>query len=226
MQEINLYDLIKFYVKKWPYFLIALLVGALLGAVYTHFVQKPSYVSKATLLVVGAQRPASSQESVALNNYLELFKSHRVLSPVILEKSYDGSYEKLARNVTAKNEKNTDIMKVSIASDNPGTSQALLDGAIQSFRVQVKELYGASTLTISTVDRPNYPAEASNVNPVKQIGLSILVSFFLMLIALFFFYDYKQSIDRLAPRKRKKVTGKTSSRSNEKISKKSRPASK
>lgn len=222
MQEINLFDLMKFYVKKWPYFLIALFIGALLGSAYTYIIQKPSYVSEATLLAVGAQRPANSQESVVLNNYLELFKSYRVLNPVIVEKNYAGSYEKLAQNITAKNDKNTDIMKVSIASDNPSTSKALLEGAIQSFRVQLKELYGSGTLMINTVDYPNYPNEASNIQPAKQIGISVLASIFLMFVGLFFFYDYKHSFGRVVLKKRKKVINKSSLKVSHKESKKGR----
>lgn len=222
MQEINLFDLIKFYVKKWPYFIVALFIGALVGLAYTYIIQKPSYVSKATLLVVGAQRPASNQESVVLNNYLELFKSYRVLNPVIVEKNYVGSYETLAQNVTAKNDKNTDIMKVSIASNDPTTSKALLEGSIQSFRAQLKELYGTGTLMINTVDYPNYPSQASNVNPPKQIGISILVATSLMLIGLFFIYDYKHSFGRPASKKRKKVINKSSLKVSHKDSRKGR----
>lgn len=196
MQEVNLYDLIKFYVKKWPYFVLAAVIGVLIGVGFTKFIQTPMYQSKATLLVVGAQRPANSEESVALNNYLELFQSRRVLSSVISENSYDGTYEELASHVTAKNDKSTDIMKVSISSDDPKLSKAMLEGAINSFRLQVNELYAVNPATIKTVDQPNFPSEASNVKPFQQIALASGVCILVLIIALFAIYDYKQSDKR------------------------------
>lgn len=196
MQEINLYDLVKFYARNWLNFVIAVFIGAIIGLVYTNFIQTPMYESRATLLVVGTNRPSSNQDSVVLNNYVGLFQSKRVLGSVIDDQDYEGTYEQLASNTTAENRKNTDIIEVSISSKDAKTSQSLLQGAIESFRTQVQELYGDNTLTVKTVDQPGLATEPANVKPVVQTGLAVAASVLLLTIVMFFYYDYRQSSSR------------------------------
>ena len=114
MEEINLYDLLRFYIKKWLTIAIFVMIGGIVGIAYTYYIQTPQYESKATLLLVGTNRTAANQESVALNNYVELFKSRRVLEPVITDQGYDKGYDTLASGVTAQGVKGTDVINVSI----------------------------------------------------------------------------------------------------------------
>lgn len=193
MEEIKLYDLLRFYAKNWYNIITVALIGAIIGVVYTFYIQTPLYESKATLLAVGTQRTGGSQDSVTLNNYVSLFTSHRVLDEVIDKQKYDKGYDQLASNTTAQNDKNTDILRVSIATPDAQKSKSLLESAIASFRTQAKDLYGNGTLDIKVVDAANVPTESSNVKPVTQIGLATVGGFIFAIIALFFIYDYRKS---------------------------------
>lgn len=116
MQEINLYDLLKYYARNWLILLSAVFVGAIIGLAYTFFIQTPLYKSEATVLIVGER---TTQDSAIINNnYLELFKSRRVLEPVIEKQTYDGDYNQLLKLSTATNAKETDVIRVSIADTN------------------------------------------------------------------------------------------------------------
>lgn len=205
MEEINLYDLMRFYARKWLTILIFVLIGAIVGIAYTYYIQQPQYKSTATLLLVGAER-TSAQESVALNNYVQLFKSRRVLEPVISENSYSRNYEVLVSNTTAENIRNTDIIDVSISSQNADKSRDLLDSAISKFIDESKRLYGASAIKISVVDAPDAPAFPTNINPLSQIILPILAAFALSLVILFFNYDYRGSQSARTVKKTTKST--------------------
>ena len=130
---------------------------------------------------------------MALNNYVELFKSRRVLEPVITDQGYDKGYDTLASGVTAQGVKGTDVVNVSIKTPDAKQSKLLLEGAIESFRNEAKELYGNSSIKINTVDAANTPKSPSNVRPVIQIGLSAVAGFILAIIGLFFVYDYRHS---------------------------------
>ena len=189
MEEINLYDLMRFYARKWLTIATIVMIGAILGVIYTFFVQQPQYKSTATLLLVGTGR-TSNQESVVLNNYVQLFESRRVLEPVIAEQKYDATYDKLAANTTAENVKNTDIINVSISTSSPKTSKALLEAAIEKFRNEAKTLYGDGAIKINVVDAADAPIAPTNVKPIQQIGLAIVAAFALAIVALFFIYDY------------------------------------
>ena len=189
MEEINLYDLMRFYARKWLTIATVVMIGAILGVIYTFFVQQPQYKSTATLLLIGTGR-TSNQESVVLNNYVQLFESRRILEPVIAEQKYDATYDKLAANTSAENVKNTDIINVSISTTNPKTSKALLEAAIEKFREEAKTLYGDGAIKINVVDAADAPIVPTNVRPIQQIGLAIVAAFALAIVALFFIYDY------------------------------------
>lgn len=189
MEEINLYDLMRFYARKWLTIATVVMIGAILGVIYTFFVQQPQYKSTATLLLVGTGR-TSNQDSVVLNNYVQLFESRRILEPVIAEQKYDSTYDKLAANTSAENVKNTDIINVSISTSSPKTSKALLEAAIEKFRNEAKTLYGDGAIKINVVDAADAPVTPTNVRPIQQIGLAIVAAFALAIVALFFIYDY------------------------------------
>ena len=193
MEEINLYDLLRFYAKRWLTIAIAAMIGAIISITYTYFIQQPQYTSSATILLVGADHSSSNQGSVTLNNYVKLFTSRRVLDPVITNNDYSEDYKTLSGNTTAENVKNTDIINVSMSTSNPKTSKALLESAIQEFEKQSKSLYGNSSVKISVVDSADTPNGPSNIKPLQQIGLVAAASVALTVIVLFFIYDYRKS---------------------------------
>lgn len=198
MEEINLYELLRFYTRKWLIILLSVILGAGIGAGYTYYIQKPQYKSTATLLLVGTGR-ALNQESIVLNNYVQLFESRRVLSPIIAESGYSNGYDALAASTTAENIKGTDIINVSITTHDPKTSKSLLDAAIEKFRKEAKILYGDNTVKISVVDAADEATAPTNFKPLQQIALATIAAFALIIVALFFIYDYKSSRKSLAP---------------------------
>lgn len=193
MEELNLYDLLRYYAKEWLTILTVVIIGTIIGIGYTYYIQQPKYESKATLLVVGTGRSSAGQESVVINNYVELFRSRRVLDPVIASNNYDKNYETLLANTKSNNVKNTDIINVSIATADSKKSKALLDDAIRTFSAESKKLYGNDSIKINVVDSPDAPDSPTNIKPLQQIGLAVVASLALAIVGLFFVYDYRKS---------------------------------
>lgn len=189
MQEINLYDLLRYYARNWLNLLSALLVGAIIGLVYTAFIQTPLYKSEATMLVVGAR--TSATDTTLNNNYTELFKSRLVLGTTTDQLGYGGDYNQLLARTTATNDKNTDVLKVSVVDSDAKKSQRLLRTAVETFKAQAGKIYGSNN--IKTVDVATLPSAPYNVNLVTQVGLSMVAVFALVTIVLFFMYDYSLS---------------------------------
>lgn len=187
MQDINLYQLLKFYAKKWRWITSLTLLGATIGLIYNTYVQVPLYQSDATLLVVGENTQKSSQDPTLINNYLELIKSRRVLEPVIERHHQSASYDDLVKTVTATSEKDTEVIKLSIASTNADTSKKLVDGTVESFRIAVKELYNVDNISI--VDDASIASEPYNVNQLFQLALTTIAGLMLAIIGLFFVFD-------------------------------------
>jgi capsular polysaccharide biosynthesis protein len=189
MQEINLYKLLAFYVRNWLLILSVTLVGLLAGVVYNQFIQQPMYRSNATLLFINPGSTTSTQDSTLLNNYVQLFQSRRVLEPVISEQKLGVTYEQFSPNVSATNEKGTEVIKLSVTSDNSDKSQKFLAAAVESFKDQAEQLYTTDKLQV--VDNASNAEPAFNVKKPQQAALSTGVTFVLSLIVLFFVFDVK-----------------------------------
>lgn len=187
VQDINLYQLLSFYAKKWYWILLLTVIGAAAGYIYNTYVQVPLYKSDATLLLVSSEDRKIGQDSTLINNYIQLIKSRRVLEPVITGQGHSISYDELAGSTTATNEKNTEVIKISIASKDSETSKQLVDGVVASFKNEVKELYNLNN--ISVVDNASKSSQPYNVHTWALILITTLTGLFLPLIALFFAYD-------------------------------------
>ena len=189
MQEINLYDLIKFYGKKWRIIVILTVAGLAGGFVFNTFIQAPEYKSDATLAVVLPSTAYSSDTT--LNNYVELFKSRRVLDPVISELKINKSYEQFVRTFDISNDKTASIIHMSVVNSDQRQSKIIATNAIASFENEVKNVYNADNVRI--VDGANEPSKPYNVNLLMQLVIASAAGFIASVIGLFFAYDFKKS---------------------------------
>lgn len=187
MEEINLYKLLGYYVRNWLLILSITLTGLVAGLVYNQFIQTPMYKSNATLLVI--KEAGATQDTTLLNNYVQLFQSRRVLEPVIKSQNLDMTYEQLSSGVSAVNEKNTEVLQVSVSTKNPEVSQKFLAAAVDSFRAQVQEIYNRRNVTV--VDNASDAEPPFNVNKPLQLAIATGAGFVVSLLVLFFIYDAK-----------------------------------
>ena len=199
METINFYQLTRYYARKWPMMIVAILVGVGLGAAYVLSVQQPQYKSSATLLLTGVEQ---GQNTITLTNYTTLFTSRRVLDPVIDRAQYKGSYETLLANTTAKHVKNTDIITVSMNAGEPKMSETLLKQAITEFEKQTEALYGKTKISIKTVDAVNTPSAPASIGLWQAMALGGGGALLLAIVGLFFAYDYDQNSRRCQYTKR------------------------
>jgi capsular polysaccharide biosynthesis protein len=191
VQDINLYHLLKFYVKKWPFIIGLTAIGALAGFVYNTYIQVPLYKSDATLLLVNTDSAKVAQNTTLINNYIELLKSRRVLEPVLNDQNHVMTYEELAGAITTTNDKGTEVIKVSVASKDASTSKKLADGVVSSFRDEVKNIYKLNNISI--VDNASTVNVPYNVHQVLFLAISSTAGLFLSVIILSFVYDLKMA---------------------------------
>lgn len=189
MEEIKLNKLLKFYAKNWIIILLVTAIGVLSGLIYNSFIQKPLYQSDATLLLVNPIDKATILDATAINNYVELFKSRRVLEPVIKSQSLNTTYDSLVKSVSATNPKDTQVITIAISTKDPNVSKNFINNAIASFKQQVATLYGFDSVQV--VDSASFNTTPSNVNKGLQLMLAALAGFVLAIIIMFFAYDSK-----------------------------------
>lgn len=185
MEEINLYKLLGFYARNWLLILSITLAGLGAGLIYNQFIQTPMYKSNATLLVI---KPAgSAQDATLLNNYVQLFQSRRVLEPVIDNQDLDMTFEALIGNVSASNEKSTEVLRLSVSTNDPKVSQEFLAAAVEQFKKEAEALYDTKNLTV--VDNASNAEPPYNVNKPLQLAIATGAGFVVSLLVLFFIYD-------------------------------------
>lgn len=187
VQDINLYHLLKFYVKKWYWIVSFTAIGALAGFIYNNYIQIPLYKSNATLLLINSEQRVAAQDATRINNYLQLLKSRRVLEPVLVKQNHPMSYEELAASTTATNEKNTEVIKLSIASKDAPLSKNLVEGVVVSFKDEVKKLYNLDNINI--VDNASLADRPYNVRTALLMSIATAAGFFTSIILLFVAYD-------------------------------------
>lgn len=215
MPEINLYDLLAHYAKYWLFLIISAIIGLAAGLAYTNYIQVPAYKSDATLILINPDQPTSIKDATTINNYLELIKSRRVLEPVIEKRKLGQSYEELAGSISTSNEKDTEVVKLSVSTSDPNVSQKVLNDAIASFKDQLETLYNKDDVQV--VDSASLPKKPYNVRSSLQIALAMAASILLAVIIIFFIYDFKLSkqanapvaIAQVAPAPKKKKRKKT-----------------
>jgi capsular polysaccharide biosynthesis protein len=190
VQEINLYQLLKFYATKWFWILMFIIVGAGAGFVYNTYIQVPLYKSDATLLIIDDTGKAAKDPTL-INNYIELIKSRRVLDAVVQKHPNTLTYEELTAATTATNEKDTEVIKVSVATKDAQISKDMAGDIVTSFQGEAKEIYEKDNVTV--VDQANLPTEPYNVHHVMYLALATGAGFAFALIVLFFAYDFKQT---------------------------------
>lgn len=201
MQEINLYDLMRHYARYWAFILAITLVGFISGVVYNNFVQKPLYKSNATLILIDASPTTTVKDPTIINNYIELLKSRRVLEPVIQNLKLHQSYEQLAESISTSNDKDTQVVKVSISSKDSNSSKKAVDGAVASFRAEVKRLYNKDNIQV--VDSASTPTLPYNVHKGLQLVLFTAAGFLTAIIIVFFIYDF--NLNRITAKRTERV---------------------
>lgn len=210
MQEINLYRLARFYVRNWLIIISLTATGLLGGLVYNTFIQTPLYRSDATLLFINSSQQSSTQDVTLLNNYVQLFRSRRVLQPVIDDQKINISYDKFVGSVSALNNKGTEVISLSVSTDNPNSSRNFLKEAVISFKKESKSLYVSDNLII--VDDASDSSTAYNVHKSAQLAIASSVGFVLSLIVLFFIYDVKGDKSKIKMTVNKRVNSKNISK--------------
>ena len=190
MQEINLYDLLRHYEKNWLVIVLFALTGLFGGFIYNQYVQVPMYKSQATLLIVNSQQ-ASGNDNTTINNYIELLKSRRVLEPVIKQLNVKYTYEQLVDSVSVSNDKDTEVIKLSISTKDSNVSHQAVDSTVKSFANELKVLYDRENVQV--VDGASTTNTPYNVRKSLQLALGLISGFIASVILLFFVFDYRVS---------------------------------
>lgn len=196
MEEIDLKELLDFFISKISLFIIIVVSVCLAGSIYGLLIQKPMYNSYTTV-ILGSTSNTVTQADISLNKnlvdtYAEIVKSRRVLEQVINELSLDISYESLSSTISVSAVNNTEIIKISVNNRDPIEAKNVANITAKFFSQEVVTLYNLDNVNI--LDEATANDTPYNINVPKQIVIYLLVGVVLAAGVLFIIYYFDRTI--------------------------------
>lgn len=197
MEEINLEELLKFFISKIKFIALATVIFLVLGFVYVNFILTPMYHSSTTLILVGSsenQNSTTTQNDINLNKnlistYSEIVKSRTVLQQVIDKLNLDEDTTTLSKKISVSSVENTEIIKIQVSDKNNKIAKDIASTTADVFMKEVKNIYNLTN--VSVIDKASLENVPYNINIVKQLLISGVIGFVLSsgIVFLIFYFD-------------------------------------
>ncbi len=195
-REIDLLDLLGFYMSRFPILLIALVIGGLLGGIVTYYLIPNQYTAVSRMYMISA----SSDSVVNLsdlnigsslsNDYVELMKSRPVIEDVISQLGLEYTYEQVAEMIGLSVVSNTRIVKISVTTPDPQLSMDIANQMAWTSRTKLPLIMDAPTPSVA--EEAVYPEYASSPSIRKNVlvcGLLFLAAVLAVLTVIYLLDD-------------------------------------
>ncbi|KMY52976.1 hypothetical protein AC623_02375 [Bacillus sp. FJAT-27231] len=185
-ETITLHDLVGTLRKHLKLLLCIAFVSALASAIISYFVLTPIYQSTTQLLINQTKTDQQPYNPMEVQANLQLINTYNVIikSPVILEKVADNlnlklTVKKLSNKITVQNEKDSQVVNVSVEDPDPKQAAAIANEIAAVFQEDIVNIMNVDNVSILA------KAEATKgISPVKpQPLLNILIAFIIGLMA-------------------------------------------
>ena len=195
MEELDLKELLMLFWNKKVKILLIVAIFMLIGVIYTIGFVTPVYTSSTTLLLGKSESSTGNTDTITttditlnsklVSTYSTLIKSKSVLRPVISNLSIDLSEAELEKSITVSQEKDTEIIRISVTNADATTAAKVANEVEKVFSQRVSEIYKINNVQV--VDQAEVDTIPSNINHAKDIMIfacvGIVVSVMYVLIA-------------------------------------------
>ena len=197
MEEINIKDLLSYFLTKIWILIIIVVLALIIGNVYSLYVKVPLYQSKTKLVLVSESNAQSgmTQSDVMLNNnlvatYSEMINSRDILNQVI--KNLDlanETAESLSSKIDVSTTTNTQTIIISVSDTDGETAKLISDEVAKVFAAEIKKIYKLDNVHI--YEKAIVPENPYNMNIVKENVIYSAVGIALggAIIFILFFFD-------------------------------------
>ena len=198
MEELNLKDLLNYYLKKIPIIVAITLLFLILGYVYIEKIQTPMYHGTTTIILVEKQDEEVSSDVTSnellmneklVATYSQIVKSRRVLDQVIDELNLKDTVNELAERIEVTSVSETSIIKITVSDRSNKRAVRIVNEIADVFKNEVTEIYNLEN--VSVVDEAIVEDSPYNVNVIKQMLIFALVGIVLScgIIFVMFYFD-------------------------------------
>ena len=198
MEELNLKDLLNYYLKKIPIIVAITLLFLILGYVYIEKIQIPMYHGTTTIILVEKQDEDVSSDVTSnellineklVATYSQIVKSRRVLDQVIDDLKLKDTVNELAERIEVTSVSETSIIKITVSDRSNKRAVKIVNKIADVFKQEVTEIYNLEN--VSVVDEAIVEDSPYNVNVIKQMLIFALVGIVLScgIIFVMFYFD-------------------------------------
>lgn len=196
MEEIDIKELLKYYLSKIIIVIIAVIIGILGSWYYTTNKQVPMYKSETSLVLTRSNDAATiTQTDITMNKnlvstYREIIKSRRILSKVIKKLKLDMTESELSSKVGVRSANETELIVISVKDEDSKLAMEVANEIANVFKDEIIEIYNIENISI--VDKAIMAENPYNINLLKQYLIGFGLGFILgssIVIMMFYFDD-------------------------------------
>lgn len=201
MEELNLMDLLKYYLKKSYVIILMTILVALIGYYYVEEVQVPMYHGTTTIILVQKNNRTATayetQNELTINEklvstYSELIKSRRILSQVITNLNLKMKVEELAENISVTSASDTSIIKITVSDKNNKKASLIANQIADVFKQEIIKIYDLENVTI--IDQAIVEENPYNINLIKQMLIFVVLGLVLSCSLVFIMYYFDGTV--------------------------------
>ena len=191
-EEIDLIDLFGYYMSRLPLLIAAVVIGAMVSGLFTHYFIPNRYTAVSRMYMISA----SSDSVVNLadlnlgsslsNDYVELMKSRPIVEEVINTLGLEYTYEQVLGMIGLSVVNNTRIVKISATSTDPYEAMQISNEMARVSKIQLPKVMDAPAPTI--VEEAVLPAYKSSPSLSRNVMMGAMLLLVLVLGVLTVFY--------------------------------------
>ncbi len=193
-------ELFEYYMSKLLIIFVVTVLTIVISCVYVIFFKTPMYQSYTTVALARMNESDASgitQSEVALNQklvstYRIIIKSKRTLNQVIKNLNLPISFNELNSHVKVSNEKDTEVIRITVEYENPALAKSITDEIAKVFSKEIVKIYKIENVTV--IDEAETASIPFNVNITKQLIYSAFLGLLLACLIVFIIYYFDTSI--------------------------------
>lgn len=201
MEELNLIELFRYYLKRLPIIILTIILAILVGYLYIEYYQVPKYHASTTIILVHKNEDNSNtsitQNELTINEklvktYSEIIKSRSVLEQVINDLELKMTTDELEDEIEVKSISDTAILKVTVSNKNNELAVIIANKLAEVFKNEITKIYNLENISI--IDEAIKEEEPYNINVVKQLVIYSLLGGLFSCGIIFIIYYFDNTI--------------------------------
>lgn len=202
MEEIELKEILEYYLKKTPVIILMTILAILIGYLYIEYYQIPMYHGKTTIILIQRDDITindlnKTENQLNINEklvatYSEIIKSRRVLEQVINNLSLKKTYDELEEKVSIDSVSETSIIEITVNDKNNEQAAIIANEIASTFKEEIVKIYNLENVSI--IDEAIIETKPYNINLIKQLIICGIIGFTIACIFIFIIYYFDTTI--------------------------------